>query len=54
MSKSKKARKSKDPQRNPIKVAMDKRYGSSETTMRDRRDRRPKDARRSWKNEEWD
>lgn len=51
MSKSNKPRKSK-AQRNPIKVAMDLRYSSTETTMRDRRERRPKDKRRSWQNEE--
>lgn len=39
--------------RNPIKVAMDKRYGTAETVFRDRRKRRPKDKRNSWKNEEW-
>ncbi len=38
--------------RNPIKVAMDLRYGTMATTMRDRRKRRAKDARRSWKNED--
>ena len=31
--------------RNPIKVAMDQRYGRVNTKMRDRRLRRPKDAR---------
>lgn len=41
------------PQRNPVKVAMDLRYASTTTTMRDRRDRRTKDARKSWKREEW-
>lgn len=39
--------------RNPIALAMMKRYGQTETVMRDRRERRPKDARRSWKREEW-
>lgn len=32
--------------RNPIAVAMMARYGKTVTTMRDRRERRPKDARR--------
>jgi hypothetical protein len=39
--------------RNPTAVAMLKRYGQTTTTMRDRRDRRAKDARKSWKREEW-
>lgn len=39
--------------RNPIAVAMQKRYGTTTTTMKDRRNKRPKDARRSWKREEW-
>lgn len=33
-------------QRNPVAVAMRERYGKVETTMRDRRERRAKDARR--------
>lgn len=37
----------------PTAVAMMKRHGSTSTTMRDRRERRPKDARRSWKKEAW-
>lgn len=37
--------------RNNVAVAMIKRYGKTTTTMRDRRDRRPKDAKRSWKRE---
>jgi hypothetical protein len=41
------------PIRNPVAVAMRKRYGQTITTMRDRRDRRLKDAKRSWKNEVW-
>ena len=40
-------------QRNPVQVAMMERYGKTQTTMRDRRERRSKDAKRSWKNEEW-
>lgn len=44
---------SKDAPRNPIAVAMNKRYGNTQTTMRDRRDRRAKDARKSWKREDW-
>jgi len=39
--------------RNAVAVAMGKRYANTGTIMRDRRDRRPKDARRSWKNEAW-
>lgn len=39
--------------RNPTAVAMMKRYRNTQTTMRDRRDRRAKDARKSWKNEVW-
>ena len=38
--------------RNPVKVAMDLRYGRTTTTMRDRRNRREKDARKSWRNED--
>jgi len=37
--------------RNPIVEAMRQRYGQTETVMRDRRQRRPKDARNSWENE---
>jgi len=36
---------SKTKQRNPVAVAMRERYGKTETTMRDRRKRRPKDQR---------
>ena len=43
--------KAKQAPRNSVVVEMNKRYGTTTTTMRDRRDRRPKDARRSWKNE---
>lgn len=42
----------KSKHRNPVKVAMDLRYGRTNTTHRHRADRRAKDARRSWKNEE--
>jgi hypothetical protein len=45
--------KKKKKQRNPIAVAMMERYKHTTTTMRDRRDRRAKDARRSWRNEDW-
>jgi hypothetical protein len=38
--------------RNPIKVAMDERYAHTTTKMRDRRERRMKDARKSWRREE--
>ena len=45
--------KSKKPSpRNAVKVAMDLRYGHTNTTHRHRSDRRPKDARRSWRNED--
>jgi hypothetical protein len=40
-------------QRNPIAVAMQKRYQNTQTTMRDRRKRREKDTKKSWKREEW-
>lgn len=39
--------------RNPVAVAMMERYGHTTTTMRDRRKRREKDAKKSWKREEW-
>jgi hypothetical protein len=39
--------------RNPVAVAMMKRYGQTQTTHRDRRNRRAKDARKSWKREEY-
>lgn len=39
--------------RNATAVAMQKRYQNTTTTMRDRRERRPKDAKKSWKREEW-
>lgn len=38
-------------QQNPVQVAMMKRHSNTTTTMRDRRLRRAKDSRRSWKNE---
>lgn len=38
--------------RNPIAVAMRDRYSRTTSVMRHRADRRPKDARRDWKNEE--
>ena len=44
---------SRSKQRNPVAVAMMKRYAHTTTTMKDRRDKRPKDAKRSWKREEW-
>lgn len=43
------AMKKTERHQNPVQVAMMKRHGNTTTTMRDRRDRRPKDARRSWK-----
>jgi hypothetical protein len=39
--------------RNATAVAMMKRYGKTNTVHKDRRDRRAKDARKSWKNEVW-
>lgn len=38
-------------QRNPIAVAMRLRYGRTTTVMKDRRKRREKDARKSWKSD---
>ncbi len=38
--------------RNLVAAAMHQRYRNTTTTMRDRRERRSKDARRSWRNEE--
>lgn len=49
MSKEKK----KVSYRNSIKVMMMERFGKTETVMRDRRKRRPKDKRNSWENEEY-
>ncbi len=48
MSKSK----AKPAPRNSVVVEMNVRYGRTVTTHRHRNDRRAKDARRSWKNEE--
>ena len=39
--------------RNNVAVAMQKRYGSTNPVHRDRRMRRSKDARKSWK-KEWE
>jgi len=39
--------------RNGVAVAMVARYGQTTTVMRDRRERRAKDARKSWRREEW-
>jgi hypothetical protein len=39
--------------KNPTAVAMMKRYGKTQTTMRDRRERRAKDAKKSWRREAW-
>mgnify|MGYP001616681808 CR=1 FL=1 len=44
--------KTKSAPRNPIKVAMDLRYGRTNTAHRHKNDRRAKAARRSWRNEE--
>lgn len=38
---------------NPIAVAERVRHAHTQTTMRDKRERRPKDARRHWKREDW-
>ncbi len=48
MSKSK----NKSAPRNSVVVEMIARYGRTITTHRHRNDRRAKDARRSWKNED--
>lgn len=39
--------------RNATAVAMMKRYGKTNTVHKDRRNRRAKDAKKSWKREEW-
>lgn len=39
--------------RNAVAVAMRKRYANQNTTHKDRRTKRAKDARKSWKREEW-
>jgi len=39
--------------RSAIAVVMRDRYAHTGTILRDRRDRRPNDARRSWKREVW-
>lgn len=39
--------------RNPVKVAMDLRYGRTNTAHRHKNDRRAKDAKKSWKKEQW-
>ena len=44
--------KDKSP-RNPVKVAMDLRYGRTRTTHKHRNDKRSGDAKKSWKREEW-
>jgi len=38
--------------RNPIAVIMMERYKNTGTIMRHRSDRRPKDAKRSWRNDQ--
>jgi hypothetical protein len=43
----------KSHHRNPVQVAMMERYGHTQTTHRDRRERRPKDARNDARREEW-
>lgn len=44
--------KTKSAPRNPIKVAMDLRYGRTNTAHRHKNDRRAKDARKSWRSED--
>lgn len=39
--------------RNPVAVAMQARYGRTTTTHKHKNDRRAKDARKSWKREEY-
>ncbi len=43
----------KSAPRNPVAVAMNARYGHTNTTHRHKNDRRAKDAKKSWKNEAW-
>ena len=47
-----KRKNNKSVPRNSVKVAMDLRYGRTNTAHRHKNDRRAKDARRSWRNEE--
>lgn len=43
----------KTKKQNPVKVAMDLRYGKTVSTMRDRRERRLKDYKNSWQKESY-
>jgi hypothetical protein len=45
--------KSKPAPRNPVAVAMMERYGKTQTTHKHKNDKRSKDAKKSWKREEW-
>lgn len=47
-----KRKNSKSVPRNSVKVAMDLRYGRTNTAHRHKNDRRSKDARKSWQNED--
>lgn len=38
---------------NPVAVAMQKRHANTQTSMTKRNAKRMKDARKSWKREEW-
>lgn len=44
--------KTKSP-RNPVAVAMMERYRNTQTTHKHKNDKRSKDAKKSWKREEW-
>jgi len=52
MAAEKKTSKKTSP-RSGVAVAMVARYGQTTSVMRDRRMRRAKDARKSWRREEW-
>jgi hypothetical protein len=43
----------KEKPRNYVLIALNKRHAHTQTHMKDRRQRRAKDARKSWKNEDW-
>jgi hypothetical protein len=46
-------RQNKAARRSAVAIAMQKRYGRTTCTMKDRRRRREGDARRDWAREEW-
>lgn len=47
------AKNDKPAVRNPVAVAMNARYGRTNTTHKHKNDRRSKDAKKSWKREEY-